>query len=460
MSEQSIESHQSSGPLEKIIIPLENEWSIFFDVRQKRGCDFNRYENCCTKIGTFNSVQTFWQYWNNFMDVTFPDDSNIRLFKNNIKPMWEDPANIRGGQISLWSPKKDTPRLWLDLVLSVIGEQFEHGYSLCGVVLSTRPQKDRITVWVHSNHSKTLVEQMTEQLKVLLNLNNKVEVKYEPHQNNIKPGSFKHSKSTSAIFISSSEVSPSPLSTPSIPSTPTSISHTPVEIIEDDNVTPIILASIEKIMHSNSNNIILPKLIEQDPQISPINNDILINTQEITPNEEPQASPIVETQTPLIVETQPLISEISTASLIVETPILEPLVSVQQYTEENNDNSTIEKELPQRALMNSISPIKIFVYPSKNTSSPHLLQWLAFIMFLSCYSYSYYHLQPIGTTANEQSQVPFVTASNDANISPFVSSTTNSHLKSSFAPPITSRVASSFAAHMSTVVSQQIANPA
>jgi len=348
----------------------------------------------------------------------------------------------------------------LDLVLSVIGEQFEHGYSLCGVVLSTRPQKDRITVWVHSNHSKTLVEQMTEQLKVLLNLNNKVEVKYEPHQNNIKPGSFKHSKSTSAIFISSSEVSPSPLSTPSIPSTPTSISHTPVEIIEDDNVTPIILASIEKIMHSNSNNIILPKLIEQDPQISPINNDILINTQEITPNEEPQASPIVETQTPLIVETQPLISEISTASLIVETPILEPLVSVQQYTEENNDNSTIEKELPQRALMNSISPIKIFVYPSKNTSSPHLLQWLAFIMFLSCYSYSYYHLQPIGTTANEQSQVPFVTASNDANISPFVSSTTNSHLKSSFVPPITSRVASSFAAHMSTVVSQQIANPA
>jgi len=213
-------------------------------------------------------------------------------------------------------------------------------------------------------------------------------------------------------------------------------------------------------MHSNSNNIILPKLIEQDPQISPINNDILINTQEITPNEEPQASPIVETQTPLIVETQPLISEISTASLIVETPILEPLVSVQQYTEENNDNSTIEKELPQRALMNSISPIKIFVYPSKNTSSPHLLQWLAFIMFLSCYSYSYYHLQPIGTTANEQSQVPFVTASNDANISPFVSSTTNSHLKSSFVPPITSRVASSFAAHMSTVVSQQIANPA
>jgi len=249
-----------------------------------------------------------------------------------------------------------------------------------------------------------------------------------------------------------------------------------VEIIEDDNVTPIILASIEKIMHNNSNNIILPKLIEQDPQMSPINNDILINTQEIEPIEEPQASLIVETplivetQTPLIAETQPLISEISTASLIVETPtletpiletpILKPLVSVQQYTEENNNNSTIEKELPQRALINSISPIKIFVYPSKNTSSPHLLQWLAFIMFLSCYSYSYYHLQPIGNTANEQSQVPFVTASNDANVSPFVSATTNSHLKSSFAPAITSGVASSFAAHMSTVVSQQIANPA
>jgi len=144
----------------------------------------------------------------------------------------------------------------------------------------------------------------------------------------------------------------------------------------------------------------------------------------------------------------------------VETPILEPLISVQQYTEENNTNSTIETELPQRALINTISPIKIFVYPSKNTSSPHLLQWLAFIMFLSCYSYSYYHLQPIGTTTNEQSQVPFITASNDANISPFISSRTNSHLKSSLTPAITSRVVSSFAAHMSTVVSQQIANPA
>ena len=64
-----------------------------------RGMRHDDYESKVKQVGTFSTVQDFWRYWNNFVDpAQFPRNSNLRLFKSSIKPMWEDDMNRAGGR--------------------------------------------------------------------------------------------------------------------------------------------------------------------------------------------------------------------------------------------------------------------------------------------------------------------------------------------------------------------------
>jgi len=44
-------------------------------------------------------VEMFWRYFNNMTKPTqVRVNANYHLFKDSIKPMWEDPANAKGGK--------------------------------------------------------------------------------------------------------------------------------------------------------------------------------------------------------------------------------------------------------------------------------------------------------------------------------------------------------------------------
>jgi translation initiation factor 4E len=70
------------------------------------------------------------------------------LFLSSVRrPVWEDPLNISGGKWILRLRKGVADRLWEDLVLGVIGEQFDEEDEICGCVLSVRSQEDILSVW-------------------------------------------------------------------------------------------------------------------------------------------------------------------------------------------------------------------------------------------------------------------------------------------------------------------------
>jgi translation initiation factor 4E len=60
----------------------------------------------------------------------YPNDSNLRLFKRGIKPMWEDAANIQGGRWVITCKKDDTSQVFMNLMLCVIGEQFKYNHDV------------------------------------------------------------------------------------------------------------------------------------------------------------------------------------------------------------------------------------------------------------------------------------------------------------------------------------------
>lgn len=84
------------------------------------------------------------------------------MFKQGIRPMWEDNANKRGGRWLINVDKKqrstDLDRMWLETILCMIGEAFNgHSDDICGAVVNIRPKGDKIGVWTANGHNEDSV---------------------------------------------------------------------------------------------------------------------------------------------------------------------------------------------------------------------------------------------------------------------------------------------------------------
>jgi len=94
--------------------------------KASRGMNCQDYNSQLKPLGSFNTVQGFWRYWNNIVDPSrFPNDSNLRLFKRGIKPMWEDASNIHGGRW-VWSTLDLDFSLLLLFVIMIIRTHWIH----------------------------------------------------------------------------------------------------------------------------------------------------------------------------------------------------------------------------------------------------------------------------------------------------------------------------------------------
>ncbi|EJT97937.1 translation initiation factor eIF4e [Dacryopinax primogenitus] len=116
------------------------------------------------KVITFDSVEEFWGLYNNIVPPsTLSQKANYYLFREGIIPAWEDAANKDGGKWSIQLPKDKTrphiDKMWLYTMLAAIGETFDppHAEStlppqslITGVIVSTRPQFYRISIWTRS----------------------------------------------------------------------------------------------------------------------------------------------------------------------------------------------------------------------------------------------------------------------------------------------------------------------
>jgi translation initiation factor 4E len=90
-------------------------------------------------VAKFGSAEEFWQIYSFLKRPDqLPQGTNMQLFVDGIKPMWEDEANKNGGRWTLRVSKGYANKLWEDLILAMIGEQFSLENEINGIVLSIR----------------------------------------------------------------------------------------------------------------------------------------------------------------------------------------------------------------------------------------------------------------------------------------------------------------------------------
>ncbi|KFB52699.1 eukaryotic translation initiation factor 4e type [Anopheles sinensis] len=105
---------------------------------------------------------------------------------SGIKPMWEDPANMRGGKWVIRLKKSKIDRAWENVCMAMLGEQFLVGTEICGVVLCTQVSEDVLSVWNRTATDTDNTIRIRETLRRVLNLPQTHPIEYKPHCDSLK----------------------------------------------------------------------------------------------------------------------------------------------------------------------------------------------------------------------------------------------------------------------------------
>ncbi|KAL0383809.1 UNVERIFIED_CONTAM: Eukaryotic translation initiation factor NCBP [Sesamum calycinum] len=135
-------------------------------------------------------VEAFWVcYCHLARPSTLPSPTDLHLFKEGIRPLWEDSANCNGGKWIIRFKKVVSGRFWEDLVLALIGDQLDYGDNICGAVLSIRFNEDILSVWNRNASDHQAVMALRDSIKRHLKLPASYVMEYKPHDASLRDNS-------------------------------------------------------------------------------------------------------------------------------------------------------------------------------------------------------------------------------------------------------------------------------
>ncbi|CAI9737050.1 eukaryotic translation initiation factor 4E type 2-like isoform X1 [Octopus vulgaris] len=178
-----LKKHTKPGPGEH---QLQFNYSLWFS-RRTHGKQNQSYDQNLKYITTFASVEQFWSLYSHLLRPTdLPGHSDYHIFKDGIRPMWEDSANKDGGKWIIRLKKGLAARCWENLILAMLGEQFMVGEEICGAVLSVRYQEDILSLWNRTANDAITTSRIRDTLKRVLNLPPNTIIEYKMHVDSIK----------------------------------------------------------------------------------------------------------------------------------------------------------------------------------------------------------------------------------------------------------------------------------
>lgn len=120
-------------------------------------------------------MESFWSLWTHLSPPSgLQPTTDYLVFHAGVqRPVWEDPLNLSGGKWIIRLKKGTADRIWEDLVLAIIGDQFYECHSsvmsaqrnenegqndseassalewpeICGCTISVRQHEDIVSLW-------------------------------------------------------------------------------------------------------------------------------------------------------------------------------------------------------------------------------------------------------------------------------------------------------------------------
>jgi len=137
---------------------LRNSWVFWFRPPQLKSNGFVEYDKTIHPIALFGTAEEFFTLYKHLKrPSTLPVVSDYHMFKKDIRPIWEDDENKKGGKWIVKLKKGVADRYWEELIFALIGDQFaEASEEVCGAVLSVRNGEDILSIWTRNDGGRVL----------------------------------------------------------------------------------------------------------------------------------------------------------------------------------------------------------------------------------------------------------------------------------------------------------------
>ena len=165
---------------------LANKYVFWFRISEdilknqfpKQSIDSSEYESQVKKMGEFDTIEDFWSI---YQHIKKPDKCKqgieIQLFKDPIKPMWEDEYNKKGGKLTLKLNKGYTTIIWEELILGIIGNILPNEISegINGIVFSSKKESNILQIWFR-DYNKNYYAELEQCIRDLIQIPNEVPI--------------------------------------------------------------------------------------------------------------------------------------------------------------------------------------------------------------------------------------------------------------------------------------------
>lgn len=192
------ENFTQLNELEQETHPLNGTWTLWFmNSDNKQNAKFQNSENWKTgliSLYSFNTVEGFWSVYNHIQQpAKLRVKHDYMLFRQGVKPAWEDSQNKNGGMWKVVLPTKmratDLDRMWLESLLSLVGEAYgDMGDFVMGAYLQRRQREDRIQLWTSDYSNKEANMHIGRIFKATLNLTDDSLIHYLKHDDGSSTG--------------------------------------------------------------------------------------------------------------------------------------------------------------------------------------------------------------------------------------------------------------------------------
>ncbi|KAH8305016.1 hypothetical protein KR059_001965, partial [Drosophila kikkawai] len=174
---------------------LQHTWTVWHWENDRS----KAWSDMLSDVTSFNTVEDFFSV---YYFIKPPSDLKIfndyMVFKQGIRPMWEDDYNKEGGRWIMLLDKASkafSDKLWHDLLLCIIGECFEYSDQICGVVINVRNKANKLSLWTRNSRNAQAIMTIGNQLKQFLHLG-EMEIQYQGH----KDAMVQHGPNVSALY--------------------------------------------------------------------------------------------------------------------------------------------------------------------------------------------------------------------------------------------------------------------
>jgi len=163
--------------------PLLNSWTLWYYKPDKA----KEWMENLLQVSSFGTAEDFWALYNYIQPASrLASGCDYSLFKEGVRPMWEDPTNRNGGRWLINLDKRmhylSLDTYWLDMLLCIIGEAFfDETDEICGVVVNIRNKADKLALWTRDAMNSEANVKIGRTLKSIMKLSPDIQLEYQSH---------------------------------------------------------------------------------------------------------------------------------------------------------------------------------------------------------------------------------------------------------------------------------------